>query len=114
MNIRFVEREMTQAEFERMNAGFDQHTIEQNNPIQTSERYGFVVTDADLFVGCASGLAYKNGAKFNPWFYLSDLFIEKNYRGQGFGSTLLSKLEARVAALGIEHISSRTTPRTGT
>lgn len=49
--IHFIERAMTEAEFARMNAGFDEHTIEHGNPVQTSERYGFVALDSDIFVG---------------------------------------------------------------
>ena len=95
---------MTQAEFARMNAGFDEYTIEHGNPLQTSERYGFAALDGELFVGCATGLAYKNGAAYNGWFYLTDLFIEKPYRRQGLGANLLGQLENRIAALGIRHI----------
>jgi ribosomal protein S18 acetylase RimI-like enzyme len=101
--IRIIEREMTDTEFARMNAGFDEHTREQNNPVQTSERFGFVVMDGETFIGCASGLTYKNGDTYNGWFYLTDLFIEKAYRGQGLGKAILSLLEERVAALGITH-----------
>jgi GNAT superfamily N-acetyltransferase len=102
--IRFLEREMTEAEFARMNAGFDEHTLEHGNPIQTSERYGFVVMDGERFIGCASGIAYKDGPVYNGWFYLTDLFIEKEYRGQGLGAAVLRKLEERAAALGIRNI----------
>ena len=103
-SLHIIEREMTEAEFARMNAGFDEHTLEQGNPLQTSERYGFVVMEGDTFIGCSSGLVYKNGAVYNGWFYLTDLFVEKEYRGQGIGTALLAKLEARVAALGVTSI----------
>ena len=99
--IRLVEREMTDAEFARMNAGFDEHTHEHGNPIQTSDRFGFVAMSGNTFVGCASGLTYKNGETYNGWFYLTDLFVEKAYRGRGLGTTLLQALEDRVAMLGI-------------
>jgi GNAT superfamily N-acetyltransferase len=102
--IQIQEREMTDAEFARMNAGFDEHTIEHGNPLQTSERFGFVALDGETFIGCVSGLADKEGDVYNKWFYLSDLFVEKAYRGQGLGAVLLRKLEERVAALGIRHI----------
>ena len=102
--IKVVEREMSDAEFARMNAGFDEHTLEQGNPLQTQERYGFVLTDADKFIGCSSGLVTKNGAVYNGWFYLTDLFVEKPYRKQGFGAELLQTLEERVAALGVIHL----------
>jgi ribosomal protein S18 acetylase RimI-like enzyme len=106
--IQFVEREMTEAELARENAGFDEHTLEHGNPIQTSERYTVVVLDGPTFIGCASGLAYKNGDDYNGWFYLTDLFVEKAYRRQGLGAALLSKLEARIAARGIRHIWTMT------
>ncbi len=99
--ISLVEREMTDAEFARMNAGFDEHTREHDNPVQTSDRFGFVALDGDAFIGCASGLTYKNGDTYNGWFYLTDLFVEKAHRGQGLGAELLRRLEDRVAALGV-------------
>jgi GNAT superfamily N-acetyltransferase len=102
--IQFFEREMTDVEFARMNAGFEEHTIEQGNPIETAERYGFVVMDGETFIGCASGLAYSADGAYNNWFFLSDLFIEKDYRGHGFSAVILRKLEDKVAALGIRNI----------
>ena len=35
--IQFVDWEMTEVGFARENAGFDEHTLEHGNPIQTSE-----------------------------------------------------------------------------
>jgi GNAT superfamily N-acetyltransferase len=102
--IHYIEREMTDAEFARMNAGFDEHTIEHGNPIETAERFGFVVMNDETFVGCASGLAYIGGGVYNDWFFLTDLFIEKDYRGRGLGAIILGKLEDKLAALGIRHI----------
>ncbi len=101
--ICFQEREMTEAEFAQMNAGFVVNILEHDNPVQTSERFSFIALDEDTFIGCASGLTYKNGPVYNGWFYLTDLFIETPYRGQGLGAAILQKLEQRVAALGITH-----------
>ncbi len=98
--ITLVEREMTEAEFSRMNAGFDEHSMEHGNPVRPSQRYTFVVTDGKLFVGCASGLTNGNG----QWLILTNLFIEQPYRGQGVGATVLAKLEEKAAALGVESI----------
>jgi len=53
------------------------------------------------FIGCSSGLAYKNGEVYNGWFNLTDLFVEKPYRRQGIGATLLRDLEERVAQVGV-------------
>ena len=102
--IAFYEREMTDAEFARMNAGFGEHTLEQGNPVETSERHGFVVMEGEKFIGCASGLVYKNGADYNGLSYLTDLFIEKQYRGQGLGAMVLAKLEKKVASLGVTRL----------
>ena len=99
---------MTDAEFAQMNAGFDQHTLEHGFSIQTSDRHGFVAMDADRFIGCSSGLTYKNGDTYNGWFYLTDLFVEKSYRGNGLGAALLQRLEDRVATLGVRHIWTET------
>ena len=101
--VQVIEREMTDTEFARMKAGFDEHTLEYGNPVQTYDRYGFVLTDNGTFIGCSSGLVYKNGDVCNGWFYLTDLFVEKPYRKQGFGAELLRRLEDRVAALGVSN-----------
>ena len=69
-----VNREMTSKEFARMNTGFDEHTIENNVELQNSERFGFVGLDGKKFVGCSSGLAYKNGENYSGWFFF-DRFI---------------------------------------
>lgn len=103
-HIRIIEREMTSVELDRMNAGFDEHTVENAVAIQSSERIGFVALDGDKFIGCASGLAYKNGNEFSGWFYLTDLFVEKEYRLQGIGSGLLRALEEKLLQYRINRI----------
>ncbi len=57
-----------------------------------------------IFIGVASGLAYKNGNAYNGWFYLTDLYVDKAYRHQGIGSQLLAALEGKILALGIDKI----------
>ena len=91
---------MTPAELAQMNAGFDQHAAEFGNPVIPTLRLGFVALDGEAFIGCASGLANDS----YRWFYLTDLFVEKAYRGQGLGAALLRKLEQKAAANGAEHI----------
>ncbi len=99
-DINFIEREMTAEELAQMNAGFDQHATEHGNPPVPSKRYGFVVMDGETFIGCASGLTNDN----YQWFYLTDLFIKKDYRGQGLGTEILNKLEERLVEVGIKNI----------
>jgi GNAT superfamily N-acetyltransferase len=98
--ITLVEREMTEAEFSRMNAGFDEHSLEHGNPVYPSQRYTFVATDGELFVGCASGLINDNG----QWLILTNLFVEQPYRGHGVGAAVLAKLEEKVSALGVRNV----------
>jgi ribosomal protein S18 acetylase RimI-like enzyme len=105
-DIRIVERDLTSAELARENAAFDEHALEHGNAVEAAERHGFVLLDGETFIGCSSGLAYRevDGAAYNRWFYLTDLFVENAYRRQGFGAQLLQRLEARVAGLGIQII----------
>ena len=102
--IVMVEREMTDSEFARMNAGFDEHTLASGSPLQTQERHGFVATADGVFVGCASGLAHLNGGAPGEWFTLTDLFVERERRGRGVGAALLRALEARAAGLGARRV----------
>jgi len=102
--ISIVEREMTPVELARMNAGFDENTIDNGIAIQSSERMGFVALYGDEFVGCVSGLAYKNGDTYSGWFYLTDLYVEKAYRRQGLGAKLLQALEDKLLACGIDKV----------
>ena len=101
-NITIAEREITQSEYAGMMAGFDEHTEEHDNPVETAERFSFVVMANDRFIGCSSGLAYKSDCGYNKWFFITDLFIESSYRRQGLGGAVLKKLEERASALGIK------------
>lgn len=103
-DIAVIERDMTSAELERMNAGFDENTVDNAVAIQTSDRIGFVAMDGERFIGCASGLAHKNGSEFSGWFYLTDLFVEKEYRRRGIGAALLGSLEERLRTRRIHRI----------
>ena len=102
--IHLIERDMTSAEFERMKRGFDEHALDHGVAIQASDRIGFVTLDGEQFIGCASGLAYKNGDAYSGWFYLTDLFVEKPYRRRGIGATLLAALEERLSQMGIHKL----------
>jgi GNAT superfamily N-acetyltransferase len=107
--ITLLERDMTPAELARMNQGFDEHALANGAAVQSSQRFGFVALDDSApggaaFIGCASGLAYKNGEAFSGWFYLTDLYVEKAYRRQGIGARLLRALEDLVQAQGVSKI----------
>ncbi len=102
--INIVNRSMTSEEFERMNSGFDNYALEMGVALQSSDRYGFVAMDGDTFIGCSSGLAYKNGENYSGWFYLTDLFVEKAYRLQGLGARLLMVLDEKITTIGVRNI----------
>lgn len=103
-NINIINREMTDEEFKRMKAGFDEHTLDNSVEVQSAVRYGFVSVDGQTFVGCSSGLAYKNGENYSGWFYLTDLFVEKAFRSQEVGAKLLRALEEEIIRKGVKHI----------
>lgn len=99
-----INREMTPEEIEKMDTGFDQLSLEEGVELESSEKLTFVALEGDTFIGCSSGLAYKNGGKYSGWFFLADLYVEKAYRSQGLGSDLLKALEKQVAAIGVKNI----------
>jgi len=102
--ITLINRDITAKELARIKAGFDENSLDNAVEIQTADRYGFAAQDGETFIGCSSGLAYKNGDEYSGWFYLTDLFVEKNYRGRGVGADLLRSLEEVIAKLGVTNI----------
>ena len=100
MSIAFEFREMTDSEYKREQTAFDEYGSEFGNPPEKQERFGFVATDNGKFVGCSSGLAQKNDNHYGIYFYLTDLFVEKEYRKRGFGKKLLILLEDKIKQRG--------------
>lgn len=100
-----INREMSNEEFSLMKLGFDQNTLDNGVAIQSSDRISFVLLDKDKdkFIGCSSGLAYKNGVALSGWFYLTDLYVQKEYRKMGYGAKLLRALEFKAGQLGVQH-----------
>lgn len=104
MTITFDFRDMTAEEYERELSAFDEHGKQFGNPPEKQERFGFVASDNEKFVGASSGLAQKNDKVYGDYFYLSDLLVENEYRGNGYGKKLLELLEEKIKSLGIKHI----------
>lgn len=102
--INIVNREMTSEEIEQMNSGFDKLSLEEGVEIESSDRFSFVALIGNTFIGCSSGLAYKNGVNYSGWFFLTDLFVEKEYRSQGLGADLLKALEEQTRSIGVKYI----------
>ncbi len=103
-DIKILNREMTPDELKRMKLGFDEHTIDNEVQVQSADRFSYTAERDKKFIGCSSGLAYKNGTQYSGWFYLTDLFVEKEYRHRGLGAKLLGDLENKIASIGIENI----------
>jgi ribosomal protein S18 acetylase RimI-like enzyme len=99
-----IERPMTEAEYAQLLEGFAQHDQESQNPVEKAERMGFVALKGNLFIGSSSGLSYHSERGYNPYFYLTDLYVEKAFRRQGLGKQLLTALELKIEGLGIDHI----------
>jgi GNAT superfamily N-acetyltransferase len=98
MAITILEREMTAAEYARELEGFREHALEYGIPDLPETRHGFVALDGAAFIGSVSGLHY------GKWFYLTDLWLEKPYRKQGYGAALLRKMEEKAKQQGVKHI----------
>jgi len=95
---------MTPDEINRMNFGFDELTTEEGLELESSDKFSFVALEGNTFIGGASGLAYKNGENYSGWFYLTEIFVEKEYRSKGLGTQLLKSIEAHAISVGIKHI----------
>ncbi len=103
-DIKIVNRELTSEEIEQVNSGFDALSNEEGIELESTERISFVALNGDHLIGCSSGLAYKNGEEYSGWFYLTDLFIEKEFRNQNIGSNLLKELEEKTRTVGVQNI----------
>jgi ribosomal protein S18 acetylase RimI-like enzyme len=103
-DFKIIDRELTSEELEQMRAGFNRNSLDHGVVPQTADRYGFVAQKRDVFIGCSSGLAYKDGDQYSGWFYLTDLFVDKEYRLQGLGSKLLGMLEEKIISMGLKQI----------
>ncbi|MEO1258643.1 MAG: GNAT family N-acetyltransferase [Bacteroidota bacterium] len=102
--INIVYREMAPLEVKQVHAGFDELMVDEGLEIESSDRFSFVAVKENTFIGCASGLAYKNGENYSGWFFLTDLFVEKEYRSKGLGAKLLESIERKVKAFGVKHV----------
>lgn len=102
--ISIVYREMTSEEMKQMHLGFDELSLEEGVELESSERFSFIALQGDTFIGCSSGLAYKNGGNYSGWFFLTDLFVLKDCRSLGIGTKLLKAIEEHAASIGIKHI----------
>ena len=104
MSIKIIEREISTEELKAINSGFDELAIEAGNPIEQSERITFVAEENNQFIGSISGLAYKEGDKYNPYLYITDLYLNKSHRRLGIVSQLLNKFETKIKSMGIKYI----------
>ena len=102
--ISIVNRGMTSEENKRMNLGFDELSLEEGMEIESSDRFSFVALKGNTFIGCSSGLAYKNGENYSGWFFLTDLFVEREYRSKGLGTKLLKTIENQLLIVGVKHV----------
>lgn len=98
MAIKLTERDVTDHELEHMRLGFEDFERSMGVKLHVQARYSFVAVDGQNFVGAISAL--RNGT----WFYITDLFIEKAYRGRKLGAQLLTALEAKARDIGVSNL----------
>lgn len=103
MTIDIIEREITPEELAHMKRGFDEHGLEHGVQPDLQKRFTVVAMNKGSFIGCASGLTNYN------WFYITDMYLDKNQRGRGLGAKLIERLERLVAQEGISKIYTWTT-----
>jgi len=106
--LRLEERMPRQDELERVQQGFVEHALEQGNPPSTDDRLGFVMESEGAMKGFVSGLAARRGGRYDPWFTLTDLMVERSSRGHGGGAALLERMFQRLWACGIKQVSTWT------
>lgn len=97
-SISILPREITRQELEEIYSDFDSLLIRDGIVPEKEIRHQFVAEQNGRIIGLASGLTH------HQWFYLSDLWVREEYRGQGLGSHLLLLLEDHIRTLGIRHI----------
>ncbi|WP_327019014.1 GNAT family N-acetyltransferase [Croceibacter atlanticus] len=102
--ITIVNRALTLKESNQVNLGFDTLMREEHVALEETEPIHFVAIQEDNLIGCAIGLAHKNGDVFSGWFHFTDLFVEKEFRNLGIGASLLKELEAHCKANGVTKI----------
>lgn len=97
-NTVITQRDISREELEEIYADFKE--IERKDGVSPQEetRYQFVAEEEGKLIGLASGLVH------HEWFYLSDLWVREEHRGNGLGSQLLICLEEKVRSLGVKHI----------
>ena len=103
-NVKVVYRKLSSIESNRMDTGFDELSIEEGVELESTERFSFIAKKRNEFIGCSSGLAFKNGENYSGWFQLTDLFVEKENRSKGLGKELLQTMEVKMASVGIKQI----------
>jgi len=98
--IDFIEREVTKAELDMGNKGFDDYMAKFGNPPLNQKKYIVVIFDDANFIGFASGVTNDNG----KCFYLSDLFFSEKYLRCCLGAKALKMLEKKIAGEGVLYV----------
>lgn len=80
MNITIVKRDISRLDLQQVQEGFDHNTLDKGVAVQNSDRFTYVSESNDSLIGCASGLAYKNGEEYSGWFYLTAKCMERMQR----------------------------------
>ena len=98
MDWKIIEREITIDELEVVKKGFEHHSLQHGiRPIE-QKRLTTVSENNGVFAGCATGLIDHN------WFYITDLWLDETFRGQGIGRQLMERLEKLIKNEKIDRV----------
>jgi len=98
-----TDRDISKEELNGIYDDFKKIEIQDNVPLNNQRRFQFIAEENDMIIGFASGLTN------HKWFYLSDMWVQADYRRQGLGGKLLVMLEEKVKSIGMEHVWTWTT-----
>ena len=99
-----TDREVTKQELNEIYDDFKKIEMQYGVPQVERKRSNVTAEVNGAVIGMASGLTHHN-----EWFYVTDLWVREDYRGQGLGAKLLARLEGQIKPLGVKHIYTWTT-----
>lgn len=95
---KIIEKDISQPELERIYDDFKAIEVNQGIPQRKTVRFQFILEDGGKIIGYVSGITE------HKWFYLTDLWVDENFRQQGHGTKLLKTIENKAEDAGMEHI----------
>ncbi len=88
MKLKFSKGDLNESRQQILNAGFENHSKQVSAPPFQKDRISWLAYEnSDQIVGILTADILWD------WIYIDELWVDKNYRGKGLGSKLMSKAE---------------------